>query len=104
MKRLRKDDIIEVISGVNTGKQGKILRFNAKRDRAYVEKVAMVKKHSKATKENPAGGIIEKEASIHISNLMLVDPGSKKPSKVGTKTLKDGKKVRVFKKTGAELK
>ncbi|MBU0505555.1 MAG: 50S ribosomal protein L24 [bacterium] len=104
MERLRKDDIVEVISGVNRGKQGKILKFNTERTRAYVEKVAMVKKHSKATQKNPAGGIIEKEASLHVSNLMLVDPGTKKPAKTGVKALKDGKKVRYFKKTGTELK
>jgi large subunit ribosomal protein L24 len=104
MERLRKDDIVEVISGVNNGKQGKILKFNAKRTRAYVEKVAMVKKHSKATQQNPSGGIIEKEASLHTSNLMLVDPSTKKPAKTGVKSLKDGKRVRYFKQSGTELK
>jgi len=104
MQRLKINDIVEVISCNHKGKQGKILRFNAKKNRAYVEKVALVKKHSKPTQTAPAGGIIEKESSIHVSNLMLVDPSNKKPAKVTIKELKDGKRVRVFKKTGTELK
>ncbi|EKD50429.1 MAG: 50S ribosomal protein L24 [uncultured bacterium] len=103
MERLRKDDIVEVISGVSRGKQGKLLRFNDDRTRAYIEKVNLVKKHSKASQKNPTGGIIEIESSIHVSNLMVVDPTKKIPSKVGIKTLKDGSKVRFLKKTGTEL-
>lgn len=104
MERIKIGDIVEVISGNHKGRQGKILRFNAERSRAYVEKVAMVKKHSKPTQKNPAGGIVEKENSVHVSNLMLVDPSNKKPGRISIKTLTDGKKVRVFKKTGTELK
>lgn len=104
MERIKIGDIVEVISGNHKGRQGKLLRFNAEKSRAYVEKVALVKKHSKPTQKNPAGGIIEKENSIHVSNLMLVDPSNKKPGRIGIKTLADGKKVRVFKKTGTELK
>lgn len=104
MERLKKNDIVEVTSGNFKGKQGRILRFNSEHNRAYVEKVAIVKRHSKPTQKNPAGGIIEKENSIHVSNLMLVDPSNKMPGKVGIKIFKDGKKMRVFKKTGTELK
>lgn len=104
MNRLKKNDIVEVISGNHTGKQGRILKFNKELSRAYVEKVAIVKKHSKPSAGNPSGGIVEKENSIHVSNLMLVDPSNKKPGKIGIKLLKDGKKVRAFKKTGTELK
>lgn len=104
MQRLKLNDIVEVIGGNSKGKQGKILRFNGEKSRAYVEKVALVKKHAKPTQKNPGGGIVEKENSIHVSNLMLVNPNTKKPERVGIKVSKDGKKVRVFKKTGNELK
>jgi large subunit ribosomal protein L24 len=104
MEKIKMGDIVEVIAGNHKGRQGKILRFNKDRSRAYVEKVAMIKRHSKASQANPAGGIVEKENSINVSNLMLVDPKTKKPGRVNIKTLNDGKKVRVFKKTGTELK
>jgi len=104
MERLKLNDIVEVISGNHKGSQGKILRFNGDKSRAFVEKVAMVKRHTKPSQANPAGGIIEKENSINVSNLMLVDPSNKKPGKIAIKTLKDGKKIRHFKKSGAELK
>ena len=103
MNRIKVGDIIEVIAGNSKGRQGKILRFNKDKTRAFIEKVAMVKKHTKPSQKNPSGGIVEKEASINVSNLMLVDPSNKKPGRVGVKTLADGKKVRVFKKTGTEL-
>lgn len=104
MQRLKVNDIIEVIAGNSKGKQGKILRFNDDRSRAFVEKVALVKRHTKPTQTNPTGGIVEKESSVNVSNLMLVDPSNKKPGRIGVKTLKDGEKVRFFKKTGTELK
>ncbi len=104
MNKIKVNDVVEVTSGNHKGKQGKLLRFNAEKSRAYVEKVALVKKHTKPSQKNPAGGIVEKEASIHVSNLMPVDPKTKKPGKVAIKTAKDGSKIRVFKKTGSELK
>lgn len=104
MQRIKVKDIVEVISGNHRGSQGKILRFSSDKNRAFVEKVALVKRHSKPTQKNPTGGIIEKESSIHVSNLMLVDPSNKKPGKISIKVLKDSTKVRCFKKTGTELK
>ena len=104
MNKLKVNDIVEVIAGNHKGSQGKVLSFNGERTRAYVEKVALVKRHTKPSQANPQGGIIEKEASIHVSNLAVVDPQDKKPGRVGIKTLKDGKKVRVMKRTGNELK
>lgn len=104
MERLKVNDIVEVIAGNHKGSQGRILKFNGEKSRAFVEKVALVKRHTKPTQKNPTGGIVEKEASVNVSNLMLVDPTTKKPGRVGIKLLKDGSKVRVFKKTGAELK
>jgi len=104
MQRLKVKDIVEVISGNHKGNQGKVLRFNSDKTRAFVEKVAMVKRHSKASQQNPQGGIVEKESSVAISNIMLVDPSNKMPGKIGIKTNKGGDKVRFFKKTGTELK
>ncbi len=107
MNRLKKNDIVEIISGNSKGSQGRILRFNKEKSRAYVEKVGLVKKHMKPSQQTPNGGIVEKEASIHVSNLMLVDPSNKKAGRIGIKTVKAGDKVtkvRVFKKTGTELK
>lgn len=104
MQRLKVNDIVEVISGNHRGSQGKILRFSKERQRAFVEKIAMVKRHTKPSQLNPAGGIVEKEASIHVSNLMLVDPATKKVGRIGIKANKAGEKVRYFKKSGNELK
>lgn len=104
MNRIKKNDIVEVISGEHKGKQGKILRFTSDHARAFVEKVNMVKRHTKATQKNPTGGIVDKEAPIHMSNLMVVDPEKKKPTKISIKFLKDNKRVRVCKETGTELK
>lgn len=103
MQKLKINDVVEVIAGNSKGKQGKILSFNKDRSRATVEKVALVKRHTKPSQQNPTGGIVEKEATIHISNLMLVNPKSKKREKVGIQ-IKGDKKIRVFKKTGNELK
>lgn len=103
MQRLKVNDIVEVIAGNHKSKQGKILRFNGDKSRAYIEKVALVKRHTKPSQTNPSGGIVEKEASVHVSNLMLVDPSSKKPGKIGIKVEGD-KKVRYFKKSGEVLK
>lgn len=95
-------DLVQVISGSSKGKQGKVLRVIATRNRAVVEGVAMVKKHTKATETNP-GGINSIESSIDISNLMLVDPKSGKPTRIGRKSV-DGKNVRYSKKSGEIIK
>lgn len=102
MERLRIGDIVEVIAGNHKDKQGKILRFNKDRSRATIEKVGVVKRHSKPSQKNPGGGIVEKEGSIHVSNLMLVDPKTKKPGKIGIRSEGD-KVLRFFKKTGTTL-
>lgn len=100
---LRKDDTVTVMTGKAKGKTGKILKILVDRDRALVEKVNMVKKNSKPSKANPQGGILEKEASIHISNLMFHCAKCAKGVRVGAKFMKDGKKVRVCKKCGEIL-
>lgn len=103
---IKKDDTVLVIAGANKGKQGKVLTIDRMKDRAIVEGVNKVKKHTKpqTDKANPEGGVVEKEASIHISNLMLVDPKSGEATRVGRKLDKDNKLVRYSKKTGEEIK
>jgi large subunit ribosomal protein L24 len=99
MNRLKKGDRVIVIAGKNKGTQGNVLRIDG--DRVFVENVNMVKRH---TKPNPAanqpGGIIESEASIDASNVMLYNPATKAGDRVGFKILADGKKVRVFRSNG----
>lgn len=100
MHKIRKDDRIIVLTGKDKGKQGTVLRV-LPNDRVLVENVNIIKRH---TKPNPnkgvTGGIIEKEASIHISNVALYNPATSKGERVGFKTMQDGTKVRFFKKSG----
>lgn len=97
---VKKDDKVFVISGKDKGKTGRILEAYPRENRVLVEGVNMIKKHQKPNQENPQGGIITKEAPIHVSNVMLIDPKSGKPTRVGYKTLENGKKVRIAKKSG----
>jgi large subunit ribosomal protein L24 len=97
---VKKDDKVFVISGKDKGKTGRILEAYPRENRVLVEGVNMIKKHQKPNQENPQGGIISREAAIHVSNVMLIDPKSGKPTRVGYKTLENGKKVRIAKKSG----
>ena len=105
MKKLhiKKGDTVYVNAGNDKGKTGKVLSVNPGKDRAIVEGVNMVKKHTKPNSKQPQGGIVEQEAGIHISNLQLIDPKSGKPTRVGYKMV-DDKKVRYAKKSGEEVK
>lgn len=96
---VKKGDKVMVISGKDKGKTGVILTAFPKKDRVLVEGVNIVKKHVKPNQLNPQGGIVSQEAAIHVSNVMLIDPKSGEPTRVGY-TMEDGKKVRVSKKTG----
>lgn len=105
--KLRKGDLVKVISGNSKGTEGKIIEILTDKNRAIVEGANLVKKHTKPSAANPNGGIIEKEAGIHISNLALIDPKTGKPTRVGRKVVEvDGKKkiVRIAKKSGEEIK
>ena len=103
MNKLKRDDEVIIITGKDKGKRGTISRLVGK-DRVLVHGVNMVKRH---TKPNPnagqPGGIIEKEASVHISNIAIYNSSTSKADRVGIKTLEDGKKVRIFKSTGDEI-
>lgn len=101
---IKKDDTVIVLTGEDKGKTGKVLKVLVDKQRAIVEGVNIVKKSAKPSAKNPQGGIVEQEASIHISNLSLIDPKSGKATRVGIKVNEDGKKVRVAKKSGEEIK
>lgn len=95
---IRKNDNVIVISGNSKGKTGKVLKVFPERSRVIIEGVNIMKRHSRPNQRNPQGGIVQKEATIHISNVMLLDPKNGKPTRVGTKIVKDestGKKSRV---------
>ena len=98
--RIRKGDTVVVISGVSKGRRGEVLRMMPKADRAVVQGVAMATRHIKPRGVQEPGGVRQQEAAIHLSNLMLIDPRSEKPTKVGFRVLDDGRKVRVAKATG----
>ena len=97
MQKIKKDDLVKIIAGKDKDKQRKVLEVNTKKGTVLVEGCNMVTKHSKPAPGNPQGGILHKEAPIHISNVMLVVDG--KATRVGFE-IKDGKKVRVAKATG----
>ena len=98
--RIRKGDTVVVITGADKGTRGEVLRVFPGADRAMVQGVNMKTRHRKAAKMGDPSGRIEQEASVHLSNLMLVDPKSEQPTKVGFRKLDDGRKVRVAKATG----
>ena len=101
--KIKKGDLVEVIAGKDKGKQGKVLMLLTDKNRVLVEGVNRVKRHTKPGQKNPQGGIIEKDAPIHYSNVLLVDPKTNKGGRVKL-SMKGDKKVRTFKKSGSELK
>jgi large subunit ribosomal protein L24 len=100
---VRKGDTVMVVAGKERGKKGKVLRVIPEKGRVVVERLNLIKKHQKPTQKVRQGGIIEREGSIHLSNVMLIDPNSDKPTRVGMKALSDGKKVRVARRSGEML-
>ena len=101
---IKKNDTVVVLAGEDKGKTGKVLKVLVEKNCALVEGVNMVSKSTKPSAKNPQGGIVKQEAPIHISNLSLVDPKSGKATRVGIKVTEDGKKVRIAKKSGEEIK
>ena len=96
--KVKKGDTVQVITGNDVGKTGRVIKVFLDTDRVVVEGVNIVKKHARPTQDNPQGGIMEKEAALHISNVMLVADG--KPTRIGYRTLDDGRKVKYAKRTG----
>lgn len=103
MKKIKVNDQVEVIAGKDKGLVGKVIGAFRNKDRIIVEKVNMIKRHTKPSQASQQGGIIEKESAIHISNVMLVCPKCSKPAKIGARILDDGVKVRVCKKCGESV-
>jgi large subunit ribosomal protein L24 len=101
--RVVKNDNVKILTGKYRGKTGKVLKVYPNQDRIIVEGVNIIKKHTKPSQKNPQGGIVEKEATIQVSNVMIIDPKTSEPTRVGYKILEDGTKVRISKKSGEML-
>ena len=101
---IKKGDTVFVNSGESKGQQGRVLEVIRKSDRAIVEGINLVSKSTKPNAKSPQGGILKKEAAVHISNLMLVDPSTGKPTRIGRKANGEGRLVRYSKKSGEEIK
>ncbi len=101
---IKKGDTVYVIAGESKGQQGRVLEVDRKKDRAIVEGVNLISKHQKPNADNPQGGIVKKEAGVHISNLMIVDAKTGKPTRIGRRKDSEGKLVRYSKKSGEEIK
>jgi large subunit ribosomal protein L24 len=103
--RIRRDDEVIVISGKDKGKTGKVLRTEPDKRRVYVEGVNIVKRHQRPSALNPnaQAGVIEREGPIHVSNVALLDPKEKKPTRIGTTVTSDGKRARVAKRSGTQI-
>ena len=107
--RIRTDDQVVLISGKDAGKTGRVVRTEPKKRRVYVEGLNMVKRHTRpqqvsgAQSDAALGGVIEREGPIHVSNVMLLDPKDNKPTRVGVRRDKGGKRVRFAKRTGTEI-
>jgi len=105
MAKIRTDDQVIVISGKDKGKTGKVIRVEPQKDRVYVEGLNMVKRHQRPMpgRPNMQVGVIEREGPIHVSNIAIVDPKDKKPTRVGVRRREDGGRMRVTKRSGSEL-
>lgn len=96
--KIKTGDTVRVVAGDHKGSEGKVMTVDIEKNKAIVEGVNLVSKHEKPSAKNPQGGIVKKEAMLHISNLSLIDPKSGEPTKVGY-DIRDGKKVRYSKKS-----
>ena len=102
--RLKKGDTVVVLAGKHKGKTGKVLATHPRENKVTVEGINIVKKHVKPTRTNPQGGILDITKPVWVSKVAIVEPTSKKPSRIGYELAKDGTKKRIFKKTGKEIK
>ena len=105
MAKIRTDDNVVVISGKDKGKTGKVIRVDPQKDRVYVEGLNMIKRHQRPLpgRPNMQVGVIEKEGLLHISNVAIVDPKDHKPTRVGVTRNEEGRRVRVTRRSGAQL-
>lgn len=102
--RLKKGDLVAVRSGKYKGKTGKVVATHPSDNKVTVEGINVVKKHQKPNREHPQGGIIEMTKPIHVGKVGIIEPTSKKPTRIGLKVAADGSKSRVYKNTGKEIK
>ena len=100
---IRKGDMVRVVTGDDKGSTGRVLRVLRDKNKLVVEGINRVYRHLKPSRRNPQGGRLSKEMPVDVSNVMLIDPGSNKPTRVGVRTLADGSKERYAKKSGASL-
>jgi large subunit ribosomal protein L24 len=103
--KLRTDDEVIVISGKDKGKTGKIIRVDRSKDRVYVEGINIIKRHQRPNPARPNApvGVIEREGPVHVSNVALLDPKDRKPTRVGTRRTEEGARMRVTKRSGTEI-
>lgn len=101
---IKKGDTVKVLAGDSRGQEGKVLSVNREKMTAVVEGVNMISKATRPNAQNPQGGIVKKEGPVHVSNLMLIDPSSGKPTRIGRKKDDSGKLVRYAKKSGEVIK
>jgi len=101
--KIRKGDMVQIISGDSRGKTGRVLAVDEERQRVTVERINMVKRHTKARKAGAQSGIIEKEAAIHISNVLLYDTKAQRGTRIGMREMPDGKRERISKASGESL-
>ena len=100
--KIRRDDMVKVISGKDRGKTGRVMRVDRERERVYVEGLNIQKRHQRPRTMNEQGGVIERPGPIHVSNVMLLDPQTGDPTRVAIKR-EDGKRIRVAKKSGTDI-
>jgi large subunit ribosomal protein L24 len=103
MLTIKKDDVVKILAGKDKGKTGKVIGVHPETNRVIVEKINIVKKAQRKSQANPQGGLIDIEAPIHRSNVMLIDKKTNKPTRFGVRVLKDGSKTRISKKSGEEI-
>ena len=103
LRRLRKDDTVMVIAGRERGKTGKVLRVLPEKDRVLIERVNLIKRHMKPRGVQQPGGIVEREAAIHVSNVVPICGRCNKPTRVGSRRLEDGRAVRTCRRCGEQL-
>ncbi len=101
--KIKKGDMVQVLSGNYKGKKGKVLEVDGKSNRIIVENINIRKKHEKPTRESPQGGIVESPGPINVSNVMIICSNCEKPSRIGTERAEDGEKFRVCKRCGKEV-
>jgi len=101
--RIRKGDTVRVIAGKHKGSEGEVIAVLREKSRILVKNVNVIKKARKPTQDNPRGGFVEQESTLHLSNVQLVDPESGAPTRIGFTVLADGRKVRVARKSGTQL-